>query len=134
MWSAVRVDLCIADLPKMTGIARKLSLKSAKENENGASPARQAGNQFDCFQALEGLEPLHTYPIIFKNEDSFPPLKKKKKNNNNNKKHAHTYLIYIVSLVFRKTLNKKYDSIPQRARVRLVVNDVRPHVIEWPAF
>ena len=45
----------------------------------GASPASQAGNQFDCFQALEGLEPLHTYPIIFKNEDSFPPLKKKNK-------------------------------------------------------
>ena len=45
---------------------------------NEASPASQAGNQFDCFQALEGLEALHTYPIIFKNEDSFPPLKKKK--------------------------------------------------------
>lgn len=33
LWSAVRVDLCIAGLPEMTGIARKLSLKSAKENE-----------------------------------------------------------------------------------------------------
>lgn len=33
LWSAVRVDLCIAGLPEMTGIARKLSLKSAKENK-----------------------------------------------------------------------------------------------------
>ena len=103
----------------------------------GASPASQAGNWFDCFQALEGLEPLHTYPIIFKNEDSFRPLKKNKNKTTTTttKKHAHTYRIYIVSLVFRKTLNnKKYDSIPQGARVMLVENDVRPHVIEWPAF
>ena len=74
----------------------------------GASPASQAGNQFDCFQALEGLEPLHTYPIIFKNEDSFPPLKKKKQkkknNNNNNNKNTPTRTVFTS---FRSSLGKR---------------------------
>ena len=95
------------------------------------------------FAWKESLSPIwgavHTYADIFLKRKFSPPFSKQKR--------VHTYCIWSAfARPYKNAKQWKDDSIPHRAWVMLVVNDVlhhrvrnirspvRPPVNEWPAF